>query len=119
MVATTVKLKGRPLSIGHPQINELIKFLETLPDDEVLSTSDIVEKNFTTRRMLRHWAKDDVRLAFYRYLVPWGRQTYYVWGNPKAIVAARKQTEKEMGASENNRLIAGQDSKRSARASSR
>ena len=95
MATTTVKLKGRPL-IGHPQVNELIKFLETLPDDEVLSTSDIVEKNFASRRMIRHWAKDDVRLSFYRYLVPRGHQTYYVWGNPKAILATRKHVKKEM-----------------------
>jgi len=92
---TLMKLNGQPLSIKNSKIEKCIEFLETLPDDEVLTGHELQTKNIATRTTSQRWAKENPRMAFYSHLVNDGG--FWVYGNPRAIITVRKQTEKTTG----------------------
>jgi hypothetical protein len=77
------------------KLDRLIEFLDSLPDDEVLTTQEVMSILKVNRKdTIYTWARQNVRLSFYCYLVPLGSGShYYVFGNPSAIIATRKQME--------------------------
>jgi hypothetical protein len=90
-----VKLNGQPLAIKS-KIDSFISFLETLPDDEVLTISEVVKRQPIQRKnTLKEWANANPRVSFYSYQIP--TEKFWVFGNPRAIIAVRKQTVKTMG----------------------
>jgi hypothetical protein len=100
MANGTLKLNGKPLSFAskRPSLERLISFLEKLPSDEVLSAPEILKRNICGRDLLMRAARDNERIAPYRFLMPIGTGLgFYVFGSPKAIAAVRKQAEKELG----------------------
>jgi hypothetical protein len=81
-----------------PQIklSELIAFLNSLPDDEVLEAQDIAKRFHANPRMLRDWARSSPKLSFHCFLLP-VKTGKYVYGNPRAIIAVRKHIAKTLG----------------------
>jgi hypothetical protein len=78
------------------KLDKLIQILDSLPDDEVLDTAEAMQRLGVNRReTIFTWAKTNPRLSFYSYLVPRGNgMAFWVFGNPRAIIATRKQFER-------------------------
>ncbi len=73
------------------KVDRLIKVLDSLPDDEVLTVVDvmpIIEVN--RRETIYDWARRNVKLSFYHCMAPSPKGPRYIFGNPRAIIAARK-----------------------------
>ena len=100
-----LKFNGKPISTfraasNSSYINQLIELLDSLPSDEVFDGWDISKRLGIKKKRLLEWARNDVRLSFYCYLVPVGSGAcigYYLFGNPRAINAARKHMAKMLG----------------------
>jgi hypothetical protein len=91
-----MKLNGLPLSINL-KVDKFVAFLESLPDDEVKTISELVQSGIINRKnTLKDWARESPKLSFYSYRVPSGGG-FWVFGNPRAISSARKQTERKLG----------------------
>jgi hypothetical protein len=86
-----------------PQVDKLVLLLDSLPDDEVITASEVQAKlGITRRETVYDWARHNVKLSFYSYLVQRGNgKSFYVFGNPRAIIAIRK-LEKKRGQRENS-----------------
>jgi len=92
------KLSAR--KVFTPTLDKFIAFLDSLPNDEVLDTQEISKLNVVSRNSLLRWAAYEPRLSFYCYLIPGGRGSCpgsYIFGNPQAIIAARKEVKKKLG----------------------
>lgn len=98
-----LKLNGKPLSaaVKRPSLDRLIAFLESLPDDELLTTDEVIHKHkICGRDLLLRSARRELRLFPYRHLVPMGTGGgFYAFGNKKAVLAAAAWAKKELGKS--------------------
>jgi hypothetical protein len=76
------------------KIDRLIEILDSLPDDEVLTIWDVMELlQIGRRETVYDWARHNVRLSFYSFLDHRGSKCFYVFGNPRGIIAARKYSK--------------------------
>jgi hypothetical protein len=75
---------------GAPVRDQLEKFLQSLPNDEIFSSDDLIEKSKIGRTMIKQQATVMSRFAPYTCLV--NRQRF--WGS----IAAIKQLQKEYNA---------------------